>query len=164
MNRKVFCGLLAGAVGVGGLITFGLHRLDDSFDVCADVIMQKAPSPDARLMAIVYSRSCGVFTTGLTTQVTIVKNGDRLPKDLGNVYVERSEYSQPRVSVQWDGSRRLLVEDDPKVIGRDASEAEKRVKVSLGWFRSTDVAVRYADVTGRQAPKARDRKQTNGPN
>ena len=91
-----------------------------------------------------------------------MKSGDRLPKDLGNVYVERSEYSQPRVRVQWDNSRSLLVEDDPKVMGRDASEAEKRVKVSLGWFRSTDVAARYADVTGRQAPKARNREQTNG--
>jgi len=154
MNRKVFCGLLAGAVGVGGLITFGLHWLDESFDVCADVIMQEAPSPDARLTAIVYSRSCGVFTTGLTTQVTIVKNGDRLPKDLGNVYVERSDYSQPKVRVQWDGSRRLLVEDDPKVMGRDASEAEKRIQVSLGWFRSANVAIRYADIPGQQATKA----------
>lgn len=45
MHRKVFCGLVAGAVGIGGLITFGLHWLDDSFEVCADVIMQEAPPP-----------------------------------------------------------------------------------------------------------------------
>jgi len=56
--------------------------------------------------------------------------------------------------VQWDGSRRLLVEDDPKVMGRDASEAEKRIQVSLGWFRSANVAICYTDIPGQQATKA----------
>lgn len=153
MKRNVLYGWLAGVSGIAVLMAFGYHQINDSFNVCEDVIMQEALSPDAHLKAVVYNRSCGVFSTGLTTQVTIVKEGDSLPKELGNVYVERSESSQPQVWVQWQGSHSLLVKDDPKVLGRDASEAEKRVKVNLGWFRSANVTIRYANIAGQEVTK-----------
>jgi len=149
MSRKFYCWWLAGITSLVGLAAFGLHQFDSAFDVCEDAVIQTAVSPDAHLKAIVYSRSCGIFTTGFTTQVALVKNSESQPKDAGNVYIESSEASQPQVSVRWKSNQGLLVTEDANIWGGH-TWAEKRVKVNLGWFPSADVAVRYADFPFEQ--------------
>jgi hypothetical protein len=152
MSRKFYCGWLAGIIGFAGLIAFGWHWLDSGLDLCEDVTMQETASPNAHLKAFVYSRSCGVFTTGFTTQVALVKNGEPIPKEASNVYSEYSEASQPQVSVRWEGSQSLLITDDANIVGGH-TWAEKQVKVNLGWFRSANVAVHYADLPFIQKTK-----------
>lgn len=41
-------------------------------DMCGDTILSELPSPDGRLRAVVFDRSCGAVSHGSSTQVSVL--------------------------------------------------------------------------------------------
>ena len=73
--------------------------------LCANTITQRAPSPDGRYDAVVFTRDCGA-TTDYSTQVALVRRGADLPDRPGNVFIS---VHPTGARVEWLGSDTLLV-------------------------------------------------------
>jgi hypothetical protein len=74
------------------------------------------PSPDGRHRAVLFERSCGA-TTGFSTQVSILRTGERL-KDGGNAFIangrgEPAPWGGPWADVRWRSDGRLVIRHDP---------------------------------------------------
>lgn len=87
MKRKSIIRGVVGAISAVGVAVFGWHKLTDGMDMCQYTPLQKASSPDGRLKAVVFDCSCGVFTTGTSTQVAVMKQEEALPTEHGIVFV-----------------------------------------------------------------------------
>jgi hypothetical protein len=74
-------------------------------ELCTNDVVQTLRSPDGRLDAIVFTRSCRA-TTGYTTQLSVLPAGSSPPEGLGNTLSVRGD---PRIMVRWEGRRRLRV-------------------------------------------------------
>lgn len=98
-------GILVAVMALG----FAVLKLGDSLTsgLCDNKVISESVSPDGYLKAVVFSRDCGA-TTGYSTQVSIIKNIDSLPNEVGNVFVN-SEKEHGRVSVTWSQDGRLLI-------------------------------------------------------
>src|SRR4051794_26546999 len=102
--------ILAGILFVGCAMLFG-----DGFDMCGNTVLRTIPSPDGKLKAVIFERSCGA-TTGFSTQVSILRSNDKLPHEAGNLFVVAGYSSGPGggpwVDVKWSQDRQLLVKYD----------------------------------------------------
>jgi len=99
---------------------------------CENEILTELPSPDGRLIAVVFERDCGA-TTDFSTQVSVLPKASRLPDQGGNVFVADTNHGAvppgpgggPEVEVIWSDRATLMI--------RHRSEArvfksERRVK------------------------------------
>lgn len=66
-------------------------------------------SPNGELQAVLFRRNCGA-TTAHSTQVTILKAGEKLPNAGGNAFVAEGE---PPVIVRWVDNKHLII-DEPE--------------------------------------------------
>ena len=89
-------------------------------DGCENTILSETGSPNGRLTAILYERSCGA-TTGNSTQVSVLRAGTR-PAAAGNTFVadanhgaaEGSVGGGPWVEVAWIDDDNLIVKYDAR--------------------------------------------------
>ena len=119
----VFVGAVALVFGVLGTALSG---------TCGNTVVARVPSPDARLEAVVFQRDCGA-TTGFSTQLSIVRAGQALPAEGGNLLVAQGgppgPGGGPTLHVEWAGASRLrvrhhtetrIVQPAPAVLGVQA--------------------------------------------
>jgi hypothetical protein len=72
------------------------------------MLLVSVPSPDSRLMAVVFERDCGA-TTGASTQVSVIPFGAALPNKAGNVFIADTDHGAapsgpgggPAVGARW---------------------------------------------------------------
>lgn len=85
---------------------------------CENSILSEVGSPNGRLSAILFERSCGA-TTGLSTQVSVLRSGV-LPAASGNAFVADANHvaadgnagGGPWVQVVWIDDNNLIVKYD----------------------------------------------------
>jgi len=86
-------------------------------DLCGNSVVAEFPSPNGRWKAVVFSRDCGA-TTDFSTQVSLLKAGDSLANDGGNLFVADRDHGKapagpsggPAVAVRWVSDGQLRVE------------------------------------------------------
>ena len=84
--------------------------------LCENTILTSVPSPSKRRTAVVFVRNCGA-TTDFSTQVSVLRAGQRLGDTGGNCLVVDSDHGAVQtgrsgelvVSVSWRSDDRLLV-------------------------------------------------------
>lgn len=84
---------------------------------CENTEVSRAPSPDGRLDAVLFTRNCA-GTKAVGSQVSLVGAGEALPNKSGNAFVSnggevRAAWGGPRVSLAWSGPAALTVTRDP---------------------------------------------------
>src|SRR5687768_11049809 len=84
MWTKVTLGALGLLLGGTALAVLGLWRLVSAG--CDNDVLSDVPAPGDRYRAVVFQRNCGV-TTGLSTQVSVIRGSRRLPNEGGNAFV-----------------------------------------------------------------------------
>lgn len=142
----IFTGICFGSVA-----WLGWNYIAEGDNACDDTVLQKSFRPDQQLEAVVFTRSCGIFTTGLATQVAIVPKGSDTAKAHAIAYVARTEYSSPDgekipvVMVRWMNNHTLLVKSIPNKAFVTVLEANNQVRVSRGWFQTDLVKIKYSD-------------------
>jgi len=90
-------------------------------DPCANEEIQTITSPDGKHKAIVFQRDCGA-TTGFSTQVSLLRFSDRLPKSAGNTFIADTDHGKapagpgggPDVNAQWTSGNELVVKYDKR--------------------------------------------------
>jgi hypothetical protein len=91
-------------------------------DGCANQLLSETPSPDNRLKAVVFQRDCGA-TTDFSTQVSIIAQAEKLPKQAGNAFSADTNHGAapsgpgggPTIKVQWRSPAELLISHHPAV-------------------------------------------------
>ena len=78
-------------------------------DLCDNVPLSRAPSPDGEMVAWVFVRGCGA-TTANSVQVSVLPASVDLPGDAGNAFIIEQESG---VVAEWSAPRQLLVSYDP---------------------------------------------------
>lgn len=112
------------------VILFGCDSPPLLFD-CANTVDSVVESPDKQLRAIVFERNCGA-TTGFSTQISIIKAGDTLPNEGGNVYVASGHLGRVGTEMDWAGSRNLLIH-------KTLTGAEFKAEHSWGWIDAVEI-------------------------
>jgi hypothetical protein len=74
-------------------------------ELCKNEVVQTLKSPDRRVEAVVFTRSCAL-RNGYNTQLSILPAETVLPDGEGNALVVRGD---PRIVVRWETRRRLRV-------------------------------------------------------
>ena len=88
---------------------------------CGNKEIRSAESPNHRTRVIVFERDCGA-TTDFTTQVIILRSGEKLGDRGGDVFVVDSDHGRaapgpgggPWVEAQWLSSDSLLIRYDDR--------------------------------------------------
>lgn len=86
---------------------------------CENTILTEAGSPNGRLTAVLFERSCGA-TTGHSTQVSLLRSGV-LPTASGNVFVADANHGAANESVgggPW--AEVVWIDDDNLIVKYDA--------------------------------------------
>ncbi len=100
---------LAMAGGVVIAIAAGLYAFDrelgEGLGSCGNQVIHTEPSPDGMLRAVLFERDCGA-TTGISTQVSILKKDESLPSKSGNTFVIGHD---PGVGLVWIQPRQLEI-------------------------------------------------------
>jgi hypothetical protein len=86
-------------------------------DLCSNSVLAESLSPNGKLKAVIFSRDCGA-TTDFSTQVSLLKAGDSLPNNGGNLFVADRDHGKapsgqsggPVVTVSWVSNEQLRVE------------------------------------------------------
>lgn len=73
--------------------------------VCGNEVTQTIASPSGRLKAVVFSRNCGT-TTGVNTQVSILRADEALPNEGANTFIANG--SLP-LAVQWQNDKTIQI-------------------------------------------------------
>jgi len=73
--------------------------------LCANTITQRASSPGGSYDAVVFTRDCGA-TTDYSTQVSLIRRGDHLRDQGGNVFISPHATG---AQVEWVSPDTLLV-------------------------------------------------------
>ena len=81
--------------------------------MCANRISAEYPSPDGLRRAVVFERDCGA-TTGFSAQVSVLRRGEILGNEGGNVCVVEADGDTPddinaEISVSWAGPKELVI-------------------------------------------------------
>jgi hypothetical protein len=100
------------------LFAIAAVTLSGCSDGCANTSLSEAESPNGRLTAILFERSCGA-TTGYSTQVSVLRSGAR-PAASGNTFVADTNHGAaeeavgggPWVEVAWIDDENLIVRYD----------------------------------------------------
>jgi hypothetical protein len=83
---------------------------------CKNTEVSRAPSPDGKLDAVLFTRNCS-GTKALGSQVSLIGAGEALPNKSGNAFVSKggkvhAEWGGPRVALAWAGPAALTVTRD----------------------------------------------------
>jgi hypothetical protein len=116
--------------------------------MCANQIIQKIPSPDKKLKAVVFQRDCGA-TTGFSTQVSVIKANDKPSNAAGNVFSADTYHGKvssgliggPTVEVVWQDPLQLQIKHPQNA---RIFKATKEIKISTGLFKSEAVHIAYS--------------------
>ena len=74
--------------------------------LCENKTLEALRSPDASHTAYLFERDCGA-TTGVSHQVSIMPDSDRLPNQAGNIFVADRQDTKPQL--HWTGARTLEI-------------------------------------------------------
>ena len=88
--------------------------------MCGNDEVTRLGSADGTLDAVLFQRACGA-TTGFSTQVSVVRAGERLADDGGNAFVADADHGRapsaawggPPANVSWRDARTLVVRLSP---------------------------------------------------
>lgn len=86
--------------------------------LCRNTPIQTAMSPDGTRQAILFARNCGA-TTGVSSQVSLLRADERLPNEPGNLFVAdldhfraTSAWGGPWIEVTWTDADAILLRYD----------------------------------------------------
>jgi len=102
-------------------------------DLCGNDIKLTVASPDGKLKAVVFKRSCGA-TTGFSMQVAVLTANRDVPNEPGNVH---REDDQSTISVAWKSNSELLISTTAN------QSSEKKITLSQGLLRKRTIAIDY---------------------
>lgn len=119
-------------------------------DMCSNQILQEVPAPDNKLEVVVFQRDCGA-TTGFSTQVSVVKSGEKLQNTSGDVFIADTDHGKapsgpgggPTVDVVWKKPNLLQIAHHQNA---RIFLAAKQLKVSTGIFSSEAVQITYSSA------------------
>ena len=104
------------AIGVGfvALLSFAFS------DLCGNEELETIYSPDVARKVVVFERACGA-TTGFSIQVSLLRAGQSLPNEPGNLFVADTnqvdvplvQAPAPFVAVRWLGDKELVLTYGP---------------------------------------------------
>ena len=125
-----------------------LLGLNTACSVCGNTEVSRLASPDGRLEAVIFERSCGA-TTDFTTQISIVRKGDAIANDAGNTFIAdsnhgaapRANWGGPPADVKWLMNRSVLISIHPAT---RVSVQHATVSVRTGILSREKVEVQYA--------------------
>ncbi|MES2837963.1 MAG: hypothetical protein V4667_10605 [Bacteroidota bacterium] len=114
--KKLFYGLLITIV-----ILLSMYGCMNYFwgDMCGNNIINEIESPNKKLKAVIFIRDCGA-TTGYSTQVSIIKNKEKLDNESGNILIMNDktdngltfENGGALVSALWNNDNELIISLD----------------------------------------------------
>lgn len=99
-------------------------------DMCGNEISKTELSPDGMSKAVVFNRDCGA-TTGSSTQISIIKSGEKLPNDDGNILVIK--YKENFV-LKWLSNNQLEIKGN--LSSKTFKKVEKFKNVSVIYVQS----------------------------
>ncbi len=79
--------------------------------MCGNEIFNSYISPDKKYKVVVFQRDCGA-TTSFNTQISIIKNGKKLPKESGNTFTGRGHPDNHLVKVTWINNKQLIIHEN----------------------------------------------------
>jgi hypothetical protein len=79
--------------------------------MCGNTIHNIYPSPDKSYEIVIFQRDCGA-TTGFSTQISIIKNGEKLPNKSGNVFTAKGHPDDHPVKVTWTDNTQLTIHEN----------------------------------------------------
>jgi hypothetical protein len=114
----VVAALLLVVIAVASL--YGLNWAADKLffaDMCGNKVQAEALSPNRELRAVVFERECGA-TTGFSQQVSILRAGEELPNEAGNIFRAEMYYgydpanpgtTNTKIEIQWVRNDELVI-------------------------------------------------------
>lgn len=102
-------------------------------DLCSNHIHAEYMSPDRTKRTVVFGRNCGA-TTGFSTHLSVLRAGEALENESGNVYIIDGHPKQVELSISWKSDSELVVR-------RPLSGAE--YKAASIWGSDHAVSIRY---------------------
>jgi hypothetical protein len=104
---------------------------------CENTEVSRAPSPDGKLDAVLFTRRCS-GTKSVGSQVSVIEAGAALPNKSGNAFVSnggkvRAEWGGPKVSLAWTGPAALSVTRDATA---EVYKSESRVAEATIAYRA----------------------------
>jgi hypothetical protein len=102
------------------LMSLSCDRLNFLFSGCENRIIQEIVSPNSVNKAVVFTCNCGAMSS-LATQLSIIRKGNKLPNDYGNVFqcdtrsgkVPSLPDQGAHLEIKWLSDNELLVVYDP---------------------------------------------------
>ncbi|MES2934033.1 MAG: hypothetical protein V4805_11170 [Pseudomonadota bacterium] len=96
-RKKIVVGFITFITLIGGVALYGLLLLPFS-DTCSNTVLAEYPSPNGKLKAIVFERSCGA-TTDFSTQVSILNADKDFDSAAGKLFVADTNQGQAPAGV-----------------------------------------------------------------
>ena len=95
--------------GCGVVLVIGgfLMWMDGTFIVRANDNLRPTRSPDGKLEAVLFRRTRETGE-GYTTNVAIIKTGEKLPNRSGKAYIAEGE---PAIHIRWADNTHLVIND-----------------------------------------------------
>ncbi|TXR54649.1 hypothetical protein [Reinekea thalattae] len=105
--------------------------------LCSNQVYAVAVSPDSQYKAVVFQRDCGA-TTGLNTQISVVRSHHSLKNSAGNIFIAPGSPEEYAINLYWSSDSELNV-----MHVLDGSE----YKVKHAWGIGEKVQVHYTNPT-----------------
>lgn len=102
--------MMAMRPGLCALLAPVLFLASACSNLCGNDTVETTAAPDRSSSVVVFHRGCGA-TTGISTQISILGYGSRMPDGSGNMFIAESRGREaPPVRVVWKDAHSLLVE------------------------------------------------------
>ena len=121
-SKLILMGGLIFLITIWILFTYTIQVAFDG--MCGNKFLSEMPSPDRIYRVVVFQRDCGA-TSGFSTQVSVLKAGELLPNQSGNLFIADTDRGKapsgmgggPEVRLSWIGSRsvRLIYHKNTRV-------------------------------------------------
>jgi len=95
------------------VVTIGIAITYFIPEMCSNEIINTITSPDNKSKIILFGRNCGA-TTGFSTQISIVDNGETLGNEAGNIYIAEGRPSN--YSIKWKSNTSVFISEGSKEI------------------------------------------------
>jgi hypothetical protein len=136
--KKITIGIGALLLVLGGgalaLFAFALSAMADN--MCANTVLSEQPSPDGKLKAVVFERSCGA-TTGFSTQVSLIRADEKLENEGGGLFAADTNEGRapaglgggPEVHFRWLSNSTAELRHHPQVRIFTAERKSRAIEV-----------------------------------
>jgi hypothetical protein len=93
-------GILLVVTGATLIITRMLvnYAINKTFNMCGNDLLSETLSPNLTYRVVIFQRDCGA-TTGFSTQASILKSGEILPNESGNLFIADTDHGKAPVGV-----------------------------------------------------------------